>query len=46
MRRTHQKLTGPALTNCPQCGEAKQTHHVCPKCGVYKGRTVVDTEEE
>lgn len=46
MRRTHQKLTGGALTTCPQCGEVKQPHHVCPKCGVYKGRTVVAQEEE
>jgi len=46
MRRTHQKLTAPALTTCPQCGEVKQPHHVCPKCGVYKGRTVIPQEED
>ena len=45
MRRTHQKITAPNLTTCPQCGEAKQQHHICPSCGIYKGRTVIETEE-
>ncbi|MBN1931085.1 MAG: 50S ribosomal protein L32 [Desulfobacterales bacterium] len=45
-RRTHQKITGPNVSTCPQCGEAKLPHHVCPNCGTYKGRTVIETEEE
>jgi large subunit ribosomal protein L32 len=44
-RRTHQKLDSPAITKCPQCGEARQPHHVCPKCGYYKGSQVIETEE-
>jgi large subunit ribosomal protein L32 len=44
-RRTHQKLTAPNLGTCPQCGEAVQPHHVCPSCGTYKGRTIIETEE-
>ena len=44
-RRTHQKLTAPNLSTCPQCNEAKLPHHVCPSCGYYKGRSVVETEE-
>ena len=23
------------------CGGMKQTHHVCPQCGTYKGRKVL-----
>lgn len=46
MRRAHKKLAAVAVTKCPQCGEAKLPHHVCPECGVYKGRDVVKTEED
>lgn len=45
-RRTHQKTEAPNVTTCPECGEAKLPHHACPECGEYKGRTVIDTEEE
>jgi len=44
-RRTHQKLTAPNLSECPQCGEAVLPHHACASCGTYKGRTVIETEE-
>lgn len=45
-RRTHQKVTVPNLTTCSQCGEARLPHHACPSCGFYKGRTVIDIEDE
>ncbi|MGD2268941.1 MAG: 50S ribosomal protein L32 [Desulfobacterales bacterium] len=45
-RRTHQKVVAPNLSTCPQCGEATLPHHACPSCGTYKGRAVVETEEE
>jgi len=44
-RRTHQKVDGLNLSECPRCGETKQPHHACPSCGEYKGRTVVETDE-
>ena len=31
MRRSHQNLEAPSLSTCPECGEAKLPHHVCPK---------------
>ncbi|UNT95789.1 50S ribosomal protein L32 [Allobaculum mucilyticum] len=40
-RRTHYKLTKPALVKCPECGEYKLSHKVCPSCGKYKGRQAV-----
>jgi len=44
-RRTHQKVEAPNVITCPQCGEPKLPHHMCPDCGYYKDRTVVETEE-
>ncbi len=44
-RRTHQKITGPNVISCSECGEARLPHHVCPSCGTYKGRTVLEIEE-
>ncbi len=46
MRRAHQKLTAPALSKCPECGEAILPHHACPNCGNYKGRKAVEIEED
>jgi len=40
-RRTHQKLTLPNLSECPNCGEMRKNHHVCPSCGHYGGKEVV-----
>lgn len=43
-RRSHYKLSKPALVRCPNCGEFKLAHKVCPSCGVYRRRTVVEVE--
>ena len=45
-RRTHYKISENTTTTCPKCGEAVRPHRVCPKCGTYKGKTVVETKEE
>ncbi|MFO7560863.1 MAG: 50S ribosomal protein L32 [Desulfobacterales bacterium] len=45
-RRTHDKIEAPTLSVCSQCGEAKQPHHACPSCGEYKGRAVVEVDED
>jgi len=44
-RRRHHFIAAPALVNCPQCGAKKRAHHVCPTCGVYRGRQVLEIEE-
>ena len=32
-RRTHDKLTEPAVVVCTECGEYKMYHKVCKHCG-------------
>ncbi len=36
------KLEAPARSTCPRCGNAKTPHTVCPSCGWYKNRVVID----
>ena len=45
-RRTHYKISENVVSSCPKCGEAVRPHRVCPKCGTYKGKTVVEQKEE
>ena len=44
-RRAQWKTSAPSVTKCPQCGEPTLPHHVCPECGTYKGRTIMEKEE-
>jgi len=44
-RRAHDALKAKQLSYCPKCSTAVPTHRVCPKCGYYQGRTLVDIEE-
>lgn len=39
------KLQAPALTKCSQCGSFKSPHRVCPTCGYYNGRKVIEVEQ-
>jgi len=45
-RRTHDSLSAPAASTCPQCGAPKLPHRICAHCGSYKGRTIIETDEE
>jgi large subunit ribosomal protein L32 len=35
----------PGIAECPQCHAMKLTHRVCPTCGYYNGRHVMNTEK-
>jgi large subunit ribosomal protein L32 len=37
-------LDAPPRSLCPQCRQAKLPHVVCPNCGWYKGRQVVEVD--
>jgi len=41
-RRAHDFLTAPSMSECPNCHEPKLPHRVCPHCGHYKGKEVID----
>jgi len=43
-RRSHQGMDSPALDLCPQCHTPRLSHHVCPTCGTYAGREVIEPE--
>lgn len=41
-RRMHQFLVEPVLTPCPKCNKPRKLHSVCPNCGFYKGKEVIN----
>lgn len=44
-RRAHDHITPKQLQICPKCSTPRPSHVVCPNCGFYMGRTVVEVEE-
>lgn len=43
-RRSHDALVAPLLVHCSNCQELIRPHRLCPKCGNYKGKQVVEVE--
>lgn len=44
-RRAHwRKVTSAPNATCEQCGKPKLPHRVCPHCGVYKGRDILELD--
>ncbi|MEK9665397.1 MAG: 50S ribosomal protein L32, partial [Candidatus Nanopelagicales bacterium] len=41
-RRSQWKTSAPTLVACARCGESKLAHTVCPTCGTYAKRLVLD----
>ena len=41
-RRTHDKAVAPTLAVCPNCGAFHIYHTVCPTCGYYRGKVLVN----
>lgn len=42
-RKAHWKLAAPSMAKC-ECGEYRVSHRVCPNCGSYNKKTVVEVE--
>ena len=45
MRRSHDALSGPALSTEPETGETHRRHHISAD-GYYRGRKVVKENED
>ncbi len=45
-RRAHDGLVSMNLVQCSNCGEMCLPHTVCPNCGHYQGREVIEIEKE
>lgn len=39
-RRSHHAKTPKNLSGCPNCGQGRLSHRVCPGCGHYKGQLI------
>lgn len=44
-RSINMKLKSANLTECGNCGNLILPHRVCPKCGFYRGKQVLETED-
>lgn len=45
-RRTHYKISANTTVKCQKCGEPVRPHRVCKNCGTYKGKEIIEKEEE
>ena len=43
-RGVNMHLVAPQMVECANCGNLVLRHHVCPKCGFYRGRQVIKPE--
>ncbi len=43
-RRSHLALKPVHLVPCKQCRAMHRPHHVCPACGTYDGRQVIEVK--
>lgn len=44
-KSVNMRLATPKLVECGTCGNRILPHRVCPKCGFYKGKQVLEPEE-
>jgi len=43
-RRSHHKVSEARISACVKCGADHVRHQMCPKCGAYRGREVLDVK--
>jgi len=44
-RSINMRLVAPKLVECGTCGNKVLSHRVCPKCGFYRGKQVLNLED-
>ena len=37
----HHKLYAKHPSTCPNCGNARLSHSICPSCGYYKNKEII-----
>ena len=45
MRRAHAALSCESVNECPNCGEVRRPHHVCPSCGFYNSMEIINMSD-
>jgi len=45
-RRSHLAFASPSINYCSQCNSPKLAHRVCPTCGTYDGREVIQLKSQ
>jgi large subunit ribosomal protein L32 len=45
-RRAHDAITASSIVQCSNCGEMRLSHTICPNCGHYQGREVIEVSKE
>ncbi|MBK6421854.1 MAG: 50S ribosomal protein L32 [Gemmatimonadetes bacterium] len=45
LRRGHHKAASVATQPCPRCTSPKLSHRVCPTCGYYRGKKMIEVED-
>lgn len=45
-RAANWRIDTPNLGKCPQCGEPKLPHRICPSCGFYNGELIIPKKEK
>ncbi|HXK40296.1 MAG TPA: 50S ribosomal protein L32 [Candidatus Paceibacterota bacterium] len=43
-RRSHHALSEARYSTCANCKATHVRHHMCPNCGTYQGRAVIDVK--
>jgi large subunit ribosomal protein L32 len=46
LRRGHHRARAVPSQACPRCGSPKLSHRVCPTCGYYRGKKMVEVSED
>ncbi len=46
-RRANWKIDSPPnIIVCPECSEPAISHRVCPSCGIYRGKKIIEIVEK
>jgi large subunit ribosomal protein L32 len=45
-RANHDRVAAPTVVICSNCSEPKLAHRVCPACGFYADKKVLEVSED